>query len=337
MNEIQAALQALLPPNRKFTTGGWISFNAVCCHHRGDRQDSKKRGGVLFTGENFAYSCFNCGFKAGWSPGKLLSSNTKLLLKWCGMSDNDISKLGLVTLKLKEDQPRARRELNFTLEERPLPEDSMLLKEWANISWKDCKSGTEDDLIKVFEYLLNRGMELDWYDWMWTPAPGYKDRVIIPFYHDGKIVGYTGRKITNGKPKYLTDSQTGYVFNLTRQTYDRSCVIVVEGQFDAIAIDGVAIMTNDPNETQCARINALGKPVIVVPDRDRPGSKLVSSALDNNWGVSLPPWEGDVKDVADAVKRYGRLYTLTSILHYQETNKIKIQLIKKKLEGMKDE
>jgi DNA primase len=161
--------------------------------------------------------------------------------------------------------------------------------------------------------------------------------VIIPFYHDGKVVGYTGRKITEGKPKYLTDSQNGYVFNLDRQAYNRSCVIVVEGQFDAIAVDGVAIMTNEPNETQCARLNALGKQVIVVPDRDQPGAKLVKAALDNNWNVSLPPWEEDVKDVADAVKRYGRLYTLTTILNYQEANKIKIQLLQKKLEGITNE
>ena len=333
MNEVQASLHTLLPPNRKLTTGGWVSFNAVCCHNRGDRPDTKKRGGVLFTDDGFTYHCFNCGFKAGWSPGKLLSSNTKSLFKWCGMGDSDISRLGLITLKFKEDQPQTKRALNFVLQERELPEGAMLLKEWALAVWKP---GEDADMVRVFEYLVSRGMELDWYDWMWTPAPGYKDRLLIPFYHDGKVVGYTGRKITEGKPKYLTDSQNGYVFNLDRQTYDRSCVIVVEGQFDAIAVDGAAIMTNEPNETQCARLNALGKQVIVVPDRDRPGARLVKAALDNGWAVSLPPWEDDVKDVADAVRRYGRLYTLTTILHYQETNKIKIQLIQKKLEAMNE-
>lgn len=334
MNEVQASLHALLPPNRKLTTGGWVSFNAVCCHNRGDRPDTKKRGGVLFTDEGFTYHCFNCGFKAGWSPGKLLSANTKSLFKWCGMGDTDISRLGLITLKFKEDQPQTKRALNFVLEERPLPEGAMLLKEWALAVWKP---GEDADMVRVFEYLVSRGMELDWYDWMWTPAPGYKDRLLIPFYHDGKVVGYTGRKITEGKPKYLTDSQNGYVFNLDRQTYNRSCVIVVEGQFDAIAVDGAAIMTNEPNETQCARLNAMGKQIIVVPDRDRPGARLVKAALDNGWSVSLPPWEDDVKDVADAVRRYGRLYTLTTIMHYQETNKIKIQLLQKKLEGITDE
>jgi len=127
------------------------------------------------------------------------------------------------------------------------------------------------------------------------------------------------------------------VFNLDAQTYDRTCVIVVEGQFDAIAIDGVAIMHNEPNETQCARIKALGREVIVVPDKDQPGAKLVKAAIDNNWSASLPPWEDDVKDVADAIKRYGRLYVLTTILHYKVSGEIKLNLLKKRLEGITDE
>ena len=50
--------------------------------------------------------------------------------------------------------------------------------------------------------------------------------------------------------------------------------------------------------------------------------------------MSLPPWDDDIKDVADAVKRYGKIYTLTTILHYHEDNKIKIELQKKKLEKL---
>ena len=334
MNELQAALQNLLPPNRKLTSGGWVSFNAVCCHHRGDRPDTKKRGGVLFTDEGFTYHCFNCGFKAGWSPGKLLSSNTKLLFKWCGLGDTDISKLGLITLKFKDNLPQVKKPLVFELLEKPLPEGTLPIMEWINTAYLPDIS---EDLGKVVEYILSRGMTLDWYNWHWSAAPGFRDRVIIPFYDKGRIVGYTGRKIKDGKPKYLTDSQSGYVFNMDRQTYDRAYVIVTEGQFDAIAVDGVAIMTNEPNETQCARINALGKQVIVVPDKDKPGAKLVKAALENGWSVSLPPWEDHIKDAAKAAEVYGRLYTLTTILHYQETNKIKIQLLQKKLEAITDE
>lgn len=324
MNLIQAAVQNFLPPKRKNTPSGWVSFNAVCCHHKGEKPDDRKRGGMLFNNDGFQYHCFNCGFKAGWSPGKLISKNTKNLFSWMGMPDTDIQKLSLEALKSKEDLPAVVKTLTFNLQEIALP--------------KDCKKiidveGNDPDFIAVVEYVLSRKMELTWYDWMWTPEPGYRDRVILPFYQDGKIVGFTGRKITDGKPKYLTEGQSGYVFNIDRQTPDRKYVLVLEGQFDAIAVDGVAVMTNELNDTQIARIKMLGKEVILVPDHDKPGSKMIKAALDNGWSVSVPPWGEGIKDVADAVKKYGRLYTLATILHYRETNEIKIQLLKKKLES----
>ena len=325
MNEILSTLLALLPPGRKHTSGGWESFNAVCCHHRGEKPDSRKRGGIKINSDAWTYHCFNCGFKAGWTPGKSLSGNTKQLFRWLGLNNTDVGKLGLIALKFQEASTKLEKILNFDLHEIHLPDNCQLLTTWAEQS---------DNVTPIIEYLLNRGMNIDWYDWMWSPAPGYQDRVVIPFYNDGKIVGYTGRKITDGKPKYLTDSQNGYVFNLDRQTRDRQYVIVVEGQFDAIAIDGVAIMTNEPNDTQVARLQALGREIVCVPDRDQPGAKMLRHAIKNNWSVSLPPWGDDVKDVADAVKKYGRLYVLTTILHYRVSGEIKINLIKKKLESL---
>ena len=330
MNEIQTGLLTLLPSKRKDTPSGWASFNAPCCIHNGDSRDTRQRGGILINpAGGFQYHCFNCNFKAGWTPGHLLTKNTKHLFKWLGMSDTDISKLGLIALKLKDNQPISKKELSLTLEERALPDDCLPVLDWIN------KGATDIELINVIEYILSRGMTLDDYPWHWCPSTGYKDRVILPFYNNGKIVGWTGRKITDGKPKYLTDAQPGYVFNLDRQHNDRSFIIVVEGQFDAIAVDGVAIMHNEPNEAQCSRINALGKHVIVVPDRDKAGSKIIKSAIENKWSVSIPPWN-DVKDVADAMLKYGKLYTLFTILHYRETNEIKIQLLKKKLEALHD-
>ena len=96
-------------------------------------------------------------------------------------------------------------------------------------------------------------------------------------------------------------------------------------------MDGVAIMTNEVNKNQAARITALNRDTIVVPDRDAAGAAMIQSALDHGWSVSMPPWEAHIKDVADAVCQYGRLYTMATILHYRETNPIKIQLLHKKL------
>ena len=111
--------------------------------------------------------------------------------------------------------------------------------------WKE-----DPKLLSCVEYIYDRGFTIDDYNWHWSAEPGYADRVIIPFYHEGKIAGWTGRRVTDGKNRYLTSSQPGYVFNIDRQTYDRKYLIVVEGQFDAIAVDGVGILHNDPNAVQ---------------------------------------------------------------------------------------
>lgn len=332
MNDIQNSLLSLLPYRRKQTPSGWTSFNAPCCHHRGEKPDQRQRGGILLNEQgSFQYHCFNCNFKAGWSPGNLLTKNTKLLFTWLGMNDIEIGKLNLYVLKIKDNQPVVKKIHSPDISEKTLPDLSLPIIEWAN---NDVDIEQRDMLIAVVDYITKqRGMDVDWYPWYWSPSPGYRDRVLIPFFHESKIVGYTARKIADGKPKYITDAQPGYVFNLDNQNHDRKYTIVVEGQFDAIAVDGCAIMHNEPNDTQITRLNSLDKEIIIVPDRDRAGAKLLKCAIDNAWSVSMPPWEADIKDVADAVKRYGRIYTLRTILHYRETNKLKIEIMKKRLEN----
>ena len=101
--------------------------------------------------------------------------------------------------------------------------------------------------------------------------------------------------------------------------------------FDAIAIDGVATLGNNINETQADIIDSIGKEVICVPDRDQAGQEMIDYALEYGWSVSFPNWHDDVKDVSDAVGRYGKLYTMASILEGKKTNKLKINLARKNL------
>jgi hypothetical protein len=68
-----------------------------------------------------------------------------------------------------------------------------------------------------------------------------------------------------------------------------------------------------------------------VPDQDAAGMRLVDRAVELGWSVSMPDWPEDVKDVNDAVIRFGRLATLITILEARETSKIKIELKKKHL------
>ena len=276
----------------KNTSGGWVSGNAVCCHHRGEKPDKRSRGGLLVNRDkgSFSWHCFNCGFKAGWQPGKSISPNTKDLFRWLNIPESEINKLVLESLKEKDKLPVVKAIKTYELKEESLPDQCQSFVDWAKLECVD------ENFIKCVEYILNRGLKIEDYNWHWSQANGYQDRVIIPFYHQGKIVGWTGRKITEGKIKYLSKTQPGYLFNIDAQTYNKNFVIVVEGQFDAT------------------------------------GSKLIQAALNNGWNVSVPPWDEHIKDVNDAVRYYGKIYTLATILKYKETNQIKIEIMKKKLE-----
>ena len=147
------------------------------------------------------------------------------------------------------------------------------------------------------------------------------------------LVGFSGRMFEQSeKVKYYTDVQPGYVFNMDAQDWTRKFVIVTEGPFDAITVSGVSILGSEINDTQRELIDGLGRQVIVVPDRDAPGEKLINQAKEFGWSVAFPEWETGVNDVADAVMKYGRLFTIQSILKTTETSKLKIDL-KRKMYG----
>ena len=40
----------------------------------------------------------------------------------------------------------------------------------------------------------------------------------------------------------------------------------------------------------------------------------------------MPDWENDVRDVNDAIKKYGRMFTLHTIVSSAEDNELKIKL-----------
>ena len=104
----------------------------------------------------------------------------------------------------------------------------------------------------------------------------------------------------------------------------------MEGSIDAIHMDGMALLGSELKPEQALLINSLGKDIIYIPDRDPNGEKMVEEAIEQGWMVSMPEWDREVNDVGDAVERYGRLYTLHTIIGSAESSPLKIRLRKKK-------
>ena len=331
MSIVSDVLTTYLPAKRKTTPSGWTSFNAPCCVHNNENADTRGRGGIIYEGDVISYHCFNCGYKASWQPGRNLSYKFKKLLEWLNAPDADITKLALDVMRENEGVEVQQHRVEMPeFVSKELPENAVRIQ--------DIPDYNENNLyfkhfLKVIEYMAQRNLNLDDIDYYWSPTLAYRDRLIIPFYYEGRVVGYTARAVGESKSKYLTDSQPGYVFNLDEQRPSKVFALVCEGPIDALHIEGCALTGSDINDAQALLLNKLGKDIYVVPDRDKAGSKLVEQAIDRGWGVSMPDWDADINDIGDCVQRHGRLYTLYSIVSAAETSPIKIRLRAKKWFG----
>lgn len=317
-----------LLPKTKTSPSGWISFNAPCCHNRGHSRDTRKRAGVMF-GDGVVYNCFNCKYTANWQPGRPITEKFKSLCRWLGASDDDIKDLIFEALKTESvDYKPEEFVAHIKFAEKPLPEGSLPLIEWLDAP---LDKDEEDSLIKVVEYVVSRGYDPRDDNFYWSPIDGYRDRVIIPFKYEGKIVGNTARKVTDGKPKYLSDQHPFFVFNVDKQVDANKYIFVCEGPFDGLAVNGVALLTNEVSTQQAHIINSLGKEVIVIPDQDKSGCLLIDQARELGWSVAFPTWSHDVKDCSEAVLKYGKLFVIVDAIKSSTSNPAKIEIEKRKL------
>mgnify|MGYP006170014617 FL=1 len=324
MSIVFDTLTQYLPPKRKTTPSGWTSFNAPCCIHNGDSADKRQRGGLISNGDDgVSYHCFNCGFKCSWQPGRNLSGKMRRLLQWLNAPDDTINKLALTVMQENEGIQTTQQLVELpTFKTVPLPDDAIKI---ADITEFNKYS------LAILEYMSTRGLNLDDTDYYWSPSLGYRDRLIIPFLYEKRIVGWTARTVQPDKqPKYMSEQQPGFVYGLDEQGHNKIFCIVCEGPMDALHVDGVALLGSEIKDQQAMLINRVGKQVIVVPDRDEAGSKLIEQAIELGWSVSLPEWADEVNDIGDAVAKYGRLYTLYSIVNNAESNELKIRLRSKK-------
>lgn len=313
---------SIIPGRKKNTSSGWTSFNAICCPNFGHKPDKRSRGGIKFDGTNWSYHCFNCGFKCNFILGRSITTKTRQLLKWSGIDDVEIQRWSLESLQHKDllDFTKPKQKIKIKFKDHELPEGELLDRN--NISHK-----------VYIDYVQSRAISIDDYPFMITPNEQGRmsNRIIIPYTYKNKIVGHTSRFLDNRIPKYLNEQQQGYVFNIDMQKPEWTVCIVTEGIFDALSIDGVAVMHDDISKEQAQLLSTLNKTIIVVPDRDKTGLKLCDKALELGYQVSLPDWDVDVKDTNDAVVKYGKLPTLLSILHSATNSKIKIELQRKKI------
>lgn len=315
---------SVISGKKKRTQGGWYSFNAPCCHNRGHKIDKRMRGGIKYDGDtNWSYNCFNCNFKCGFVLGKQFSANTKQFLRWIGVDDNQIIKWNLESLQQKdfiEYVTSKKQKLSIYFKDVILPDAELL----------DDSNPKHKHFV---DYIKSRKLSVTDYPFMVTPNDSGRNsnRIIVPYTYKDKIVGYTSRYLDNRIPKYIKEQQPGYVFGYDLQQPNWEACIVVEGIFDALSIDALALTHDTISEEQANLIRKLNRRVIVVPDMDKTGLTICDRALELGFQVSIPDWGPGVKDVNDACCVYGKLPTVLSILQNATNSKIKIEMNRKRI------
>ena len=314
--ELRQTVESHLPARRKKTPSGWISFNAPCCVSNGESADTRQRGGVMYQPDGaIQYHCFNCGFKANFTPGRYLNNRFRKLLTWLNVSNAEIGKLSMQAMKISQDVSPEKQNKIETINFHPgeFPKDAVLVD-------------TQTDCVN---YLESRGLHPTDYDFYYAPDT-MKNRIIVPIKWQNITTGYVARAMDDQqKPKYYANVQPGSLFNIDSQHWSRKFIVLVEGIFDAIMIDAVAILGSEISAKQKMQIDTLNRKVIVVPDRDKAGSKLIDQACDYGWSVSMPPWHSGVKDINNAVQQYGKILTMQTIIKYTYDTKTKIKLNEK--------
>lgn len=316
MSLVENTLRAHLPA-LKTTTNGWLTMNCPMCIQNGQpRPDTKHRGGMKFEHDKIGYHCFNCGYTTGWRPGQRLGIKLIKLMRQFGIDEGDIQRLKIQLW----DQ---------VVEDETFVDEPFRKPDWPEIQFP---WAVRDLTLEAAEYLDSRGV-LELTDWLTSASPmqGMDNRVILPYVSDGKIIGYSARWIGDvpdrKTAKMIASRPASFVFNLDHQTNLRKYTIVVEGEYDALSLDGVAIMTNEISPEQAKIIEDIDNEPVVLPDRDRAGLQLALQAAELGWSVSFPEWPDGIKDANEAAREFGRVAVVQSVLSAIETSPLKIKLI----------
>lgn len=344
---VWSAITNSIVGKRRVSNTNFVNINCPMCVTRGETADKRQRCGVKKNDDGVGVFCFNCGFRTKFVIGQLLSKPMMKFLTGIGLSEIEAKRINYQALTISKMVEKHGESTIIPVTFRPsfkkeaLPPNSKPLSVWADEGCQD------QDFLDVVTYLFKRGDAIaDSGDFYWSPdkKANMNRRLLLPFTYYDDVVGYTGRLIdsaTSTKTKYYSSVPPNYLFNNQVIRNHWKYIFLVEGPLDALACNGVATLGAKLTDEQAQWLESTGKTIIVVPDRDKSGSRMVDQAIYRGWNVAFPRlrdgsgrnnwWEADVNDVAKASERYGKLYTIRSLIESATSDKMQISIQQKLL------
>lgn len=299
------------------TSRGW---RAVLCKVCNDSGKKGKRAGFKFDiGDVVGYHCFNCGHATKYDPiiSETMPAKMIQVLESFGIPQDQWQQVLFSSLAY-------RREHSSHIEQKPRLDIEPTAIPLPKHFYPLAEASPDDKWAEITKYYLeDRGIDPTQYPFMLAHKMGnntldrWFQRLIIPIYKDSKLIFYIGRDVTEQhQKKYLSPdfSKEKVIYGFDR-VFEKSDtpIYIVEGWFDAFAINGVAILGNEISEAQAIWLNRSHKEKVYIPDKRGNGRMAAEQALQLGWSVSTPDVGTDVKDMNDAIKKYGRLYVMKTI------------------------
>lgn len=307
---------------RSPSASGWYTIKCKICN------DYKNRGGFLFENNAVMYHCFNCSSTAGHAPSaQKFSKGMYQVLAAFGVDIASARKTLFASFQSRgTETPETDEEREYRLSvQQPavleLPDEFEFL------------AAANPHHVLAIKYVSDRFVDFAKYGAMISTTTNPRDiwygRVIIPIYNrSNQVIFYQGRSFIGADRRWESPSapKTNVLFGYHNiDDHSKDYVIVCEGMFDAMCIDGAAILGSEFTSFHIRVLNSTHKKKIVVPQRDKRGYAMALQALESGYSLSFPDI-GRAQDINDAVIQYGRLYTEQQIISKATTSKYEAQL-----------
>lgn len=307
-------LENLIRDRVHFTRVAHTGFHHCICEVCHDHTD---RGGFKFDGGEVGYNCFNCGAAGKYTENSgQLSRNFRKILNAFSIQDEDIDKLlgkaffdkantESVNISLADVTHKKEKKNYLITPEVELPKGCMRL-------------GSTDKGLEVQEriaiYLMGRKIDIENYPFYFSLDPKLINYVIVPFFRNGKIIYWQGRNYSNpstkkGRYENCTEPKENIIFNFDELFRGGDApLFVTEGIFDALPLNGIALLGSKINEAKLEIFKKSKRDLIFVIDKDKNGRFVAEKAIENKWKITFAPQFTD--DVNKSIITYGKCWTI---------------------------
>lgn len=307
MNE---TLEDIISDSVHFRSPSSKGWRKVYCEYCGDGSRTKgPRGAWNLDSDTASYHCFNCGVSLRLEPPYIIGKKAKEILSSFNIPINKIIYLNNFLSKTDATPKKTKVYFNHIQE----PDHFIKLCEaYSHPVYNLALDHLASKAIAISDYTfyLSSGKSADSVDEN-AKAKFMKNRLIIPAYHDNKMIYYQSRDLLGIGKKYVSvdKPRLGAMYFMDRLYDSNKFLYVTEGFYDAFHLKGVALMENHITNEQIELLNKCKKTKILVPDKSGTSDKMVDIGISHGWNICYPRYDDDVKDITDSVIKNGILYT----------------------------